>query len=138
MKVFLDTNVVLDVLGRREPFLAEAGRIWGLAEQAKFVGFVSALTFPNVFYVVRKAGGVSTALQAVEAMSELFITVPLDEEILGQARDSGLPDYEDAIQLFSACRAGAKCLVTRNTGHFPKGVFPILTPGDFLAVHFPE
>ena len=138
MNVFLDTNVLLDVLGQREPFLAEAGRIWGLAEQGRFVGYISALSFPNVFYVVRKAGGGFKGRQAVHMMSKFFVTVPLDQDVLGQALHSTITDYEDAIQVFSARKARAQCLVTRNTGHFPQGDLPILTPAAFLDTHFPE
>lgn len=138
MKVFLDTNVLLDVLGQREPFLAEAGRIWGLAEQGQFVGYVSALTYPNIFYVVRKAGGAPKGRQALQMMSKVFVTVALDQDVLRQALISTVTDYEDAIQFFSARKAEAQCIVTRNSGHFPQGGLPILTPAAFLDAHFPE
>lgn len=49
-----------------------------------------------------------------------------------------MKDFEDAIQLFSAIRAEADCLLTRNIRDYPSDEIPIQTPGDFIATHFPE
>ena len=65
MKVFIDTNILLDVLARREPFFADAARIWTMAEQGSLQAYVSAFSFNNIYYVVRKAQGRAAADKAL-------------------------------------------------------------------------
>jgi len=135
MNVFFDTNVLMDVLLGRPPFAAESRKIWFLAERGRVSGLVSALSFPNIYYVVRKALGADTALSMMNLLRDTFTAVPLDEQILNQAMDAKFADFEDAIQYFSALRAGAKCLLTRNVGHFPDSGLRVFSPEEFLAAH---
>jgi len=138
MKVFVDTNVLLDVLARREPFYADAARIWSLAERAKIVGLVSAISFNNICYVVRKASGREPAEKALLLIRDVFTPVPLSVQILNQAMDAGFDDFEDAIQFHSAIHAEAACLITRDGDRFPDRGFPVVLPGVFLASLAPE
>jgi predicted nucleic acid-binding protein len=137
MDVFVDTNVLIDVLAKREPFFADSFRLWTLAEQGRFRALVSVISFNNVHYIVRKTTDLPAARRAMRLLRDTFEPVPFDERLLHQAIDSNLSDFEDAIQFFSALRAGADCLVTRNPRHFPADELPILTPAEFLAAHFP-
>lgn len=136
MRLFVDTNVVLDVFGRREPFYEDSSRIWTLAETGEVAGFVSAMSFPNTFYLLRRAKGNKVARRAMGLIRDTFSLVPLDLQITNQAIDSDIKDFEDAIQFFSALRAGADSLITRNTRDFPTGDVPVQTPAEFLATHF--
>jgi predicted nucleic acid-binding protein len=132
--VFLDTNVLLDVLARREPFYAAAAEVWSLAERGEFDAFVSAISFNNVYYIVRKAEGAQKANQALRLLRDVFRVVAPDVQILNQAMDADMTDFEDAVQFHSALRAQATHLVTRNPDDFPKGSLCVLTPEEFLAV----
>ncbi len=134
MRVFVDTNLLLDVLARRKPFYTSAARIWTLAETGACEALVSAISFNNVFYIVRKARDLPTARRALVLLRDVFASVAPDQGILNQAIDSDIPDFEDAIQLFSAVHAGADYLLTRNVGDFPAGILPILAPQEFLAL----
>jgi predicted nucleic acid-binding protein len=138
MKVFVDTNVLLDVLARRQPFYAAAARIWSLAERAKIVGLVSAISFNNIYYVVRKASGREPAEKALLLIRDVFAPVPLSVQILNQAMDAGFDDFEDAIQFHSAIHAEAACLITRDGDRFRDRGFPVVLPGVFLASLAPE
>ena len=135
MNVFLDTNVLMDVLLEREPFVGDSRKIWFLAERAKVKGFVSALTFPNIYYVVRRLRDAESAGAMMTMLRDTLTAVPLDGQILNLAMDSGFKDFEDAIQYFSALRADASCLITRNPDHFPRSELAVLTPSDFLVTH---
>ena len=137
MNVFLDTNILLDVLVRREPVYAASAEVWTLAETGRIAGFVSALSFPNVFYILRRATNRRAADKAVSILRDVFRPVDLDQQILNQAIDADMKDFEDAIQFFSAIRARAACLITRNPKHFPAGDIPIQTPAEFLATCLP-
>jgi predicted nucleic acid-binding protein len=135
MNVFLDTNVLMDVLLERQPFAADAQRLWFLAERGKIRGMVSALSFPIVYYVVRKMRGPDFAMRMLKDLRDTFHIVACDEQILHQAMDAKLSDFEDAIQYFSALRVNAVSMVSRNPHHYPKSSLPILTPEEFFSVH---
>ena len=134
MRVLLDTNVLLDVLARREPFYEAAARIWSLAEHNQIEAFVSAISFNNVYYIVRKAAGKEKADQALCALRDLFTPVPLDARLINQSIDAPIDDFEDGVQYHSASRMEADCLVTRDPDGFPAIGVPILSPREFLAI----
>ena len=137
MNVFVDTNILLDVLARREPFYAESAQVWTLAETGRVAGFTSTLSLPNLFYLVRQSEGPKAARKALSILRDIFHLVPLDAQIVNQAIDAEIKDFEDAIQFFSAIRAGASSLITRNPKDFPRRDVAIQTPVEFLATHFP-
>jgi predicted nucleic acid-binding protein len=131
MKIFVDTNVLLDVLARREPFYSASAEVWSLTESGTIQGCISAISFNNIYYVVRKTAGKCKADKALR-----ILPVAPDTLILNQAIDSTMDDFEDAIQFYSAIRARAECLITRNPGHFERTEtnLAISTPDEFLAV----
>jgi len=135
MKGFIDTNILLDVLLRRAPFFNESQKIWFLAERGKIQGLISTLSFSNIYYIVRKLAGPKRAESMLAMLRDCFSPVAFDEQVLNQAMDAGFSDFEDAIQYFSALRADADCLITRDPRHFPKSHLPVMSPADFLAAH---
>ncbi len=135
MDIFLDTNVLMDVLLDREPFVADSQQVWLLAERGKIRGLVSAISFPNVYYVVRKLSGARQARRTMVMLRDVFAPVACDEQVLHQAIDADFKDFEDAIQYFSALRADADCIVSRNPKDFRASDIPVLTPSEFLATH---
>lgn len=137
MKVLVDTNVLFDVLTVREPFFDASAAIWDMAERGAVSGLVSAISFNNVHYVIRKRAGRRKADEAIRLLRDVFVVVPLDLQVLSQAMDAGFNDFEDAIQFFSAVRGDAEYLLTRNPKHFPQRDIPTLTPDGFLAIHPP-
>jgi predicted nucleic acid-binding protein len=136
VKVFVDTNVLLDVLARREPFYRTSAELWTLAERGDIEAYISAITFNNIYYIVRKLDGPRRAVAALRILRDVFLAVAPDIQIINQSIDSGMSDFEDAVQFFSAIRISAECLVTRNPSHFKsgKGTLPILSPEEFLTV----
>ena len=133
MSIFVDTNVLLDVLAKREPYYADAARIWSLAECGKVEGQVSVISFNNIYYVVRKVGTRKAAEDALRLLRDVFVPIPLSVQILHQAIDAGFADFEDAIQFHSAIHAGARFLITRDPDHFPDGGPAVLSPAEYLA-----
>jgi len=138
MRVFVDTNVLMDVLARREPFYADAARIWSLAERGRIEALVSAISYNNIYYVIRRASSRRSAEKALRLIRDVFAAVPLSVQILNQAIDSGFEDFEDAIQFYSALHADAECLITRDASHFPAEELPVLPPAGFLASLNPD
>jgi predicted nucleic acid-binding protein len=134
MRIFVDTNLLLDVLARREPFYPAAARVWTMAETGACEALISEISFNNIYYIVRKARDAGAARRALVLLRDVFASVAPDQRILNQAIDSDIPDFEDAVQLYSALHARADYLLTRNVGDFPAGILPILAPDEFLSL----
>jgi len=136
VKAFVDTNILLDVLAERHPFYSDSAAVWTLAEEGRIEGLVSAVSFTNIFYVVRKLADAKSARRALVLLRNAFTAVACDGRILTQAMDSNFKDFEDAVQYFSAVQAGAECLISRNPDDFSRaGEFPVLSPAEFLAAY---
>jgi predicted nucleic acid-binding protein len=132
--VFVDTNVLMDVLLEREPFFASSIQVWTLCEAGTIHGLVSVISFNNVFYVVLKNKSKGEAQRSLAVLRDIFTPVALDGQIINQAIDSGFRDFEDAIQYHSALRGSAKFLITRNVRDFPESdEIIVVTPEEYLA-----
>lgn len=134
MIVLIDTNILLDCLQARKPYDAAATRIWTLVEERALTGFVSAISFNNVFYIARKQAGSERALTAVKLMRQTIQLVPLDEAVIDRAIAAGTADFEDAIQAAAAIRIAAEYVVTRNTDDFGSMGVPAVTAEELLAI----
>jgi len=134
MKVFLDTNILLDVLLDRKPFCEPSSKMWRLAECGRIEAVISAISFNNVFYIVRKYAGKDAAQRTVEVMNVNFSVFPLTQDIIGRAIVAKLPDFEDSIQFFSAVACEADYIITRNAKDFPQDSIPVLSPAAFLGL----
>ena len=133
MRVFVDTDILIDVLARREQWYQDSVQIWTMAESGKMTGIVSALSLNNIFYIVRKLEGLKTANKSVLLLRNTFELAATTGQIVNQAIDSGLKDYADAIQYFTAIHANADILLTRNIKDFPRNEIPVLDPADYLS-----
>lgn len=129
----LDINILLDVLGQREPFLADAAKIWSAVETGRVTGLISADSFTTIYYLLRRASNARTALRGMKLLRGLFEVVPVDAQIISQALDSPVRDFEDAIQYHCAIRGNADCIVTRNLHDYRHAELPVLGPDAFLA-----
>ena len=134
MIVLVNTNVLLDVLIRREPHYRASAQVWSLAERGKITAFISAISFNNVYYIVRKAENRTKAEDVLKLLRDTFDCVAPDAKIINQAIDSPCDDFEDAIQFHSAIRVGAQVLLTRNPNDFPQPGASIATPEEFLKI----
>ena len=134
MKLFLDTNVVIDVIAAREPFVADSRAIFDLCESGKADGRVSALTFCTVSYVLRKFVTSGTMRTKLREFRNILTPVDLSVSLLDKAIASSIADFEDAVQFYTAAYSEADYIITRNVRHFPQDNIPVLTPTDFLVL----
>ena len=137
MIVLADTNILLDVLQDRKPFSDPAARVWKLVETGELVGYVSAISFNNVFYVERKNVGFDKALTEIKAIHAVFRTVPLDDPVIDRALAVPGSDFEDGIQAAAAIRITADYLVTRDARDFDAMGVRSVTAVELLAVLLP-
>ena len=133
MKIFLDTNILLDVLTKRDPFYNSSAVIWSLIEENIFKGFISAISVNNIFYISKKINNIKYARNIVDKLLSDFKIIELSYEILKLARTiNNNSDYEDLIQYFSAFNYGCKYLITRNEKDFPKTGIEVINPDNFI------
>lgn len=114
MRVLLDTNIILDVLLDRAPWVASAKEVWLRVEAGEIQASLTATTLTNVFYIVKKAKGVAVARTAVGDLLRTFSICPVDVLALKSAPGKPMDDYEDALQEAAAELAGIGTIVTRN------------------------
>lgn len=131
-KVFLDTNVVIDLLDKREPFYHAAISIFTLAYHKKITIFVSPMTYATAAYLLRKHGQeqMKMLLHNFRQLSKVSVA---DEKVVDDAMASRFSDYEDALQYYSALTKNVEVIITRNTRDFIYAAIPVLTPDEFLA-----
>ena len=132
MKLFWDTNVMLDLLGEREPFYLAAAKIATLADKKKLEITVSALSFATVSYLLTKFEGLRKAKEKLRKFKVISDICELDEIIIEEGLNSDFSDFEDALQYFSALRAECDIIITRNAKDFKKSQIAVMTPDEFL------
>ena len=132
MRLFLDTNVMLDFLGEREPFYISAAKIATLADKKKLKIIVSALSFATVSYFLTKYEGLKTTKDKLRKFKIISGICELDELIIEKGLNSGFPDFEDSLQYFSALRTECDIIITRNGKDFNKSQISVMTPDEFL------
>jgi predicted nucleic acid-binding protein len=133
MRVFVDTNVVLDVLCDRQPFAGPAKALFTKIESGEIQASLSATTFTTIFYLARKQLGTDAAREAVSNLLRLFDICAVDGLILETALHRPFKDLEDAVQDVTAATAGISVIITRNGRDFALSERTIIDPESFLA-----
>ncbi len=132
-RIFVDSDVILDLLLDREPFAEASGKILTMAIEGKVQGYVSSLAINNIFYVTRKTLGSSMARQFISELIEYIHIVNVGEEEVRGALKSDIADFEDALQHAAAQTIeGLSMLVTRNTKDYKKATVVVTTPVAYL------
>ncbi len=135
MKIYLDTNVILDVVLIRHPFFSDAQKILEWCEEKTVPGYTSVLSFSNIAYIQRPRTPPRARIPKLIALRSIITPVDVTATILDQALYSNFKDFEDAMQYFCARSCGADYLVTRNTEDFAPAEMAVVTPKDFLSIY---
>lgn len=133
MRVFLDTNIVIDYLSKREPFGEKACRIFLLSQETEVELCISALSFTTIYYVLRRECPHWKLLELLEDLRSLVTVLSTDNEIIEKAIKSDFSDFEDAVQYYTALSAGSNFIVTRNVKDYTAAKVAVLTPQEFLG-----
>jgi predicted nucleic acid-binding protein len=133
-KVFVDTNIVIDLLQRRVPFHEDAERLFSAADLGMVELWLSTLTFADTHFVLSKSvGGKKVAISSLLKLRQLVSVVDLKAAALDKAlNDKDFTDFEDALQHQCAQDCGAEVIITRNLKDFKRSTIPTVTAGEFL------
>ena len=138
MRALLDTNVIVDVLQRREPWFSDGQKIFYAIANKKIIGCITAKEAADIYFFSRKqfTGQKNVDAKARQVMTKLFALFEL-VDTLGIDCQNAIAiennDYEDAIMIESAVRAGLDCIITRNPDHFKTDAIPVYSPAEFVA-----
>ena len=136
-KILVDVNIFQDVLSNREGAYAGV-EIINLVKKKELEGWVSANTYGILFYLQRKVNSEEIARKYVLQILNDFIIIPVRKQLLRDALESELPDFEDNIQMESAYQFNLDAIITRNKKDFENSRIPVFTPEEFLESISPK
>ncbi len=131
-KLFLDTNVVIDLLGERRPFYDSVAKIATLADKGKIQLIVSSLTYSTVYYVLSKFEDKEVVKEKIRKFKVIVNTSDLTDIIIDKGLSSKFRDFEDSLQYYCALGSGCNILITSNVKDFKESELPVLTPDEYL------
>ena len=132
MRLFLDTNVMLDLLGERDPFYISVAKIATLADKRSLQIIVSALSYATISYFLTKYDGLEKTKVKLRKFKVISEICELDELIIEKGLNSEFSDFEDSLQYYSALRTECDIIITRNGKDFKKSEIPVMSPDEFL------
>lgn len=133
MRVLIDTNVILDILQKREPFFTDSYRALRRALENDAECLISASAATDIFCVLRKSlGSAQQAKEHIDQLAQVVSFADVQGMDIHTALMRAMPDFEDAVVDAMAERSGASYILTRNIKDFTGSVVPAILPADFL------
>ena len=131
-KVFTDSDVILDILCKREPHYEYAAQVFSLADTRQLRLYTTPLVVANVYYILHKAIGIEKAKEALRKLRLLMHIIAIEEQEIDLALNSPFSDFEDALQYYTAVRHHMDMLLTRNIKDYKEKALIIQTPEQFI------
>jgi predicted nucleic acid-binding protein len=138
MKVFLDTNILIDFIARREGFYQSSANLINLGIKGELELFTTPLTYATCIFIARKVLGYDGVVRAMQILDNYLNITSMDEKQCRNALYSPMPDFEDMLQFESAYASGCDVIVTRNKKHFPQDAIQLLEPAEFFQNYWSE
>jgi predicted nucleic acid-binding protein len=133
--LFLDTNVIIDVLANREPFSIFGSKLLDYGDKGKVNIYISALSYSNIYYILRKTCSHKEMISLLKDVQAISTTIDVTGDIIQKAISSPLKDFEDAIQLNTALsNKKILAIVTRDPKGFKNSDISILTPEEAVSI----
>lgn len=133
-RIFVDADIVLDFLLRREPFFRPAAMLFVAMQNGWVRGCVSPLIHSNLFYMLRKSSSGQGAIRALQQLTLLTRTLSVDQKTLEMAFASSFSDFEDALHYYSASNNDVDAIVTRNIRDYQRAKLPVLTAEECVQM----
>ena len=131
-KIFIDSDVILDVLLHRDPFFIDSQRVFSQIELNKVEGFTSSLILANCHYIFENLKNKQKADNAIQKLRSILTILPFADKEIGESLASPFKDFEDGIQHFIATNSNIRVLITRNIKDFSTSGLTVMTPKDFI------
>jgi predicted nucleic acid-binding protein len=131
-KVFIDTDVILDFMIVRPPFVMDMARLFSLAEKKKITLCTTGLVFSNAYYILRKLGPHKKVIEKLNQLSKFIDIIGLSKDAVKNALESEFSDFEDALQHYAALSENVIAIITRNIKDYKHSELAVLTPDQYL------
>lgn len=132
-RLFIDTNIVIDLLSRRKPFYDESANLFSLADKKIIELNISSLTVANTSYILLRQTNSTKAKEILRKLRLIVKILPLDDKIIGLAlNDDSFSDFEDGLQYFTAIENEQDLIITRNLKDFKSSKLPVMTARQYL------
>lgn len=134
-RLLIDTNIVIDLLAKRDKYYDEAADLFSRADKKELELSISSLTFANTNYILTKLKSAKRAREILRKFKVLVELLSLDDKITELAlSDDNFPDFEDGLQYYSAIENQIDVIITRNKKDFKNSKIPVLTAKEFLSL----
>ncbi|WP_263975432.1 type II toxin-antitoxin system VapC family toxin [Leptolyngbya sp. 7M] len=133
VKVLIDTNIILDVALERQPYFEASEQILAFAEQGRIIGHISASTFGDLYYILRKDKGRASSLEFLRNIADFCQVATVDQTVISMALTANFKDFEDAIQYSTAAVNHLDAVVTRNPKDFVGATLRVTTPETLIS-----
>ena len=130
--LFIDTDIVLDLLLERQPFYSYSARLFTLADKGVIKVSVSSLSFNNLDYMLSKQYGKADSRKILGRFKLLVNVLAVDDKVISLALNSPFTDFEDAIQYYTAIQNKIPLLITRNLKDYKEAAIPVMTAETYL------
>jgi predicted nucleic acid-binding protein len=134
-KIFLDSDIVLDMLSERGDFYKPAAVVFELGFTKKVELYTTALVLSNVFYVLRKEHNWAKAKEDIKRLHTVLEILPINKKMVDNALNSTFTDFEDALQYFAVKETDISVILTRNLKDYKVQDITIQTPKEYMRLH---
>ena len=134
--IFVDSDIILDLLLKREPHYFTAANMFSLVEKRKIVAYTTPVVIANIYYISARLTDKKIALENIRKLMSFLRITSVDEKILLLAMDSRFTDFEDAIQYYAAKNQGISYFITRNKSDYKVTDMTICTAAEYLKIYF--
>jgi len=136
MKVLIDTNIVLDVLLNRKPFVENAIKAFRQAEKGQIEAYITASSVTDLVYILRKAYSLKEIKTHLKEMFQFIKIVGISPSMITAALDKDTPDFEDAVMMECARQSGMNIIITRNKPDFKKSYVPCISLEEWVKQQY--
>ncbi|MGM0652246.1 MAG: PIN domain-containing protein [Bacillota bacterium] len=127
MKVLIDTNIVLDVLLNRKPFVKNALKVFRQAEKGRIEAYITASSVTDLVYILRKAYSLTEIKKHLNEMFQFIRITGITPSMITGALGNSAPDFEDAVMMECARQSGMEIIITRNRPDFKNSYVPCIS-----------
>jgi predicted nucleic acid-binding protein len=133
-KIFIDADVILDLLAKREPNYKYSATLFTLIDRSKVKAFTSPVVIANIYYILQKLKKREFAGNKIRKLRLLLNILTVNEKIVDLALSSNFEDFEDAIQYYASIENKIDFIITRNKKDYKTSEIPVVSPEEYLNI----
>ncbi len=133
-KILIDTNVILDIALERQPFVEKSKEFFRLIVNQNIEAFLTATTITDIYYITQKVSGHNKTIGFLKSLTRFINIAGVDAVSILNALNSGMTDFEDAVQTETAKTNAISIVITRNKEDFEGSGLTVFNPNEYIAL----